>query len=95
MEWKESVVQKLEWNGEISNREQKENVAKKLASLAKDGDVIGFGSGSTSYLTIYAIAEKMKKENIVVSFIDFLLTEDIAFEVLFILIIVLLIVFFA
>jgi len=64
MEWKESVVQKLEWNGEITNKEQKENVAKKLASLAKDGDVIGFGSGSTSFLAAQEIAKRIKNENL-------------------------------
>ena len=35
-----------------------------IANKIKDGDIIGFGSGSTAYLTIKAIAEKMQKENI-------------------------------
>ena len=49
----------------------------------------------TIYLTRTGKQYVSKKENIVVSFIDFLLTEDIAFEVLFIFLIVFLIVFFA
>lgn len=49
----------------------------------------------TIYLTRTGKQYIFEKKNIVVSFIDFLLTEDIAFEVLFILIIVFLIVFFA
>lgn len=64
MNWSNDIVQKLEWNGEISNREQKEKIAQKIAQIAKDGDVIGFGSGSTSFLAAQAIAKRMKEENL-------------------------------
>ena len=64
MNWNENVVQKIEWNGEISNIEEKQRVAEKVANFAKDGDVIGVGSGSTSFLAIQAIAKRMKEENI-------------------------------
>lgn len=64
MYWDEKVVQKLEWNGEISNFEEKQKIADKIAILAKDGDVIGVGSGSTSFLAIQAIAKRMKEENL-------------------------------
>ncbi len=64
MKWNEEVVQKLEWNGEISNKEQKEKIANIIAQNAKDGDVIGVGSGSTSFLAIQAIARRMKEENL-------------------------------
>ena len=63
MDWKNELLSKIDFEN-IKNREQKEIVAKKIADKIKDGEVIGFGSGSTSYLTIYAIADKMKKENI-------------------------------
>ena len=64
MEWNQNVLQKIKWNGEITNREQKEIVAKQIALKVNNGDVIGFGSGSTSFLAIHAIAKKIKEENI-------------------------------
>ncbi|MBO5478124.1 MAG: ribose 5-phosphate isomerase A [Clostridia bacterium] len=64
MNWEENVKQKSLWNGEISNLEEKERIAKKLAQKVKDGDVIGVGSGSTAFLATKAIAERMKKENL-------------------------------
>lgn len=48
----------------ISNQEQKEKIAKQIADKVKDGDVIGFGSGSTSYLAIKEIAKKIEEEEI-------------------------------
>lgn len=64
MNWKEEVIQKLEWNGEISNFEDKQRVAKKIAQRVKDGEVIGFGSGSTSFLAAKEIASRVKKEGL-------------------------------
>lgn len=48
----------------ISNKEQKEKVAKMVAEKVKEGDVIGFGSGSTSYLAIKEIAKKIEEEEL-------------------------------
>ena len=64
MYWNEEIVQKLEWNGEISNLDEKQKIAEKIAKMAQDGDVIGVGSGSTSFLAIQAIAKRMKEENL-------------------------------
>lgn len=63
MNWDKEILNKIDFDN-IKNKEEKENVAKKVAEKIKNGDVIGFGSGSTSYLTILAIAEKMKKDSI-------------------------------
>ncbi|MBO5349954.1 MAG: ribose 5-phosphate isomerase A [Clostridia bacterium] len=52
------------WNSEISNKEDKIKIAKQIANKVNNGDVIGFGSGSTSFLAVKEIAEKIKKENI-------------------------------
>lgn len=52
------------WNGEISNIEEKMRLAEKISELVKDGQTIGFGSGSTSFLAIKKIAEKIQNENI-------------------------------
>lgn len=64
MNWDKELLQKPMWKEEIKNREKKEQVAKKIAQKVQDGDVIGFGSGSTSYLTAIEIAHKVKMENL-------------------------------
>lgn len=48
----------------IKNREEKEKIAQKLAEKVENGQLIGFGSGSTSYLTVLKISEKIKEKNI-------------------------------
>lgn len=63
MEWMNSSIQEIMPN-KISNQEQKEKVAKEVAAKAKDGDIIGFGSGSTSYLAAKEIARRMEEENL-------------------------------
>jgi ribose 5-phosphate isomerase A len=45
----------------------KEKVGKYLASLIKDGDVFGIGSGTTVQATLQAIGERVKQEGISVS----------------------------
>jgi ribose 5-phosphate isomerase A len=52
------------WPIAIDNVDAKKRVAEKLAAKLKDGDVIGVGSGSTSYLAIQAIGARIKAENI-------------------------------
>jgi len=64
MEWSESTINNLRWSENITNREEKEQVAKLIAAKIRDGEIIGAGSGSTVYLALYAIKEKMKHENI-------------------------------
>ena len=64
MEWNREIMQKPMWKEEISNREKKEKIARRMAEKVQDGEVIGFGSGSTSYLTVIEIANKMQRENI-------------------------------
>lgn len=49
---------------EILNKEKKEQIAEKIAKKVKEGDVIGFGSGSTSYLAALAIGKKIEEENL-------------------------------
>lgn len=64
MEWKTQIKQKAEWNGEISHLEEKEKIAKKLAQRVQDGDTIGVGSGSTSYVATKEIARRVREENL-------------------------------
>jgi ribose 5-phosphate isomerase A len=59
-----SIPSATDWGRPMSNREQKEVVASRLASLVQDGQTIGFGSGSTSYLTALAIGRRVRDEKI-------------------------------
>lgn len=63
MEWKEEILSKIDFEN-ISNKEQKERVAKEIAKKVQEGDVIGFGSGSTAYLAAIEIGKRIKEENI-------------------------------
>lgn len=67
MEWKSNLITGLQWSDRIINREGKERIARELAAQVKDGEVIGAGSGSTVYLTLFAIAERIRTEKLQVS----------------------------
>ena len=54
----------MDWGKEISNREEKQKVADKIASMVKDGDIIGVGSGSTAYLALLKIADRIRTEQL-------------------------------
>ncbi len=55
-------MQEFDWKNNVDNREQKQKLAKRIAKRVKDGDIIGFGSGTTSYLAVEEIAKKVHKE---------------------------------
>jgi ribose 5-phosphate isomerase A len=63
MEWGKNMIDSLKWSDTIINREGKEKVAKEIAAKMKDGQIIGVGSGSTVYLALIAIAERIRKDN--------------------------------
>ena len=63
MKWNKDILSKFEFES-ISNIEEKKNLAEKIADKVKNHQVIGFGSGSTSYLAAIAIAEKVKFEEL-------------------------------
>lgn len=52
------------WTAPIGNREQKEAVAHRVAARARNGEVIGVGSGSTSYLTVLALGQRVTQEGL-------------------------------
>ena len=64
MQWDNSIVSQLRWSHAIENLEAKRRVGELLASKINDGDVIGFGSGSTSFVAIQAIAASLKQRRI-------------------------------
>lgn len=59
-----TIIDSLEWGKDISNIEEKERIAAKIASMVKDGDIIGVGSGSTAYLALQKIAERIRTEQL-------------------------------
>ncbi len=64
MDWQSDIITNLAWSDNISNRESKEKVAAEIAKKVKDGHVLGVGSGSTAFVALFAIAEKMKAEKL-------------------------------
>lgn len=63
MEWLNSVSEDIIPRN-ITNKEEKLEVARKVAMKVKDGDIIGFGSGSTAYIAAIEIANKVEKEDL-------------------------------
>jgi ribose 5-phosphate isomerase A len=64
MNWNSKLIQGLEWSSEIINIAGKQKVAEEIAAKVKDGDVLGIGSGSTVYMALLAIAERIKAEKL-------------------------------
>jgi len=64
MKWEHNIIHGLQWSGSITNLAAKQEVAERVAQEVKDGDTIGFGSGSTSFLAIQSIAARLKREHI-------------------------------
>lgn len=52
------------WPVEISNREAKQKVAQTVAAVATNGETIGIGSGSTSFLALLALAARVHEEGL-------------------------------
>lgn len=58
------IIEEWQWVEEIKNRDAKESIASQIANKVKEGDVIGVGSGSTSYLALEAIASRIHTEHL-------------------------------
>ncbi|MDB5126949.1 ribose 5-phosphate isomerase A [Mucilaginibacter sp.] len=59
-----NLINTLEWSSQIINPAGKQKVAQQIAEKVKDGDVLGVGSGSTVYMALLAIAERIKAEKL-------------------------------
>lgn len=64
MKWNHSLIDTLEWGNQISHKEDKIKIANLIASKVENGQVIGVGSGSTSYLALTHIAERIRTEHL-------------------------------
>jgi len=67
MKWDTKIAEYLEWSKKIDNRAEKEKAAARLAAQVRAGEVIGFGTGSTSYLTTLAIGARVKAEGLAIT----------------------------
>jgi ribose 5-phosphate isomerase A len=56
----------LHWPEQVSNLEAKQAVARRIAGLVEDGALVGIGSGSASYLSLWAIGERVRAESLAV-----------------------------
>jgi ribose 5-phosphate isomerase A len=52
------------WAVPIANRAAKEELGRRMADMAQDGQVIGVGSGSTAYVAIQLIADRVNREHL-------------------------------
>ena len=57
MEWNTTGVGHEAMWSDIANVDAKTRAAREMANRLRDGDVVGVGSGSTSYLTLHALAD--------------------------------------
>ena len=64
MDWENYLIKHLQWSDTIINREAKEHVAREIAAIAKDGETVGAGSGSTVYLTLFQLARRIREEHL-------------------------------
>lgn len=63
MQWK-NRPNGLTWSGAIKNEDAKREAAARLAAELQDGQTVGIGSGSTSFLTLQALAARAAKEGL-------------------------------
>lgn len=68
----------LEWNKPISNRSVKEQIAKRVAQQVQSGEVIGIGSGSTSFLTVLALGQRVQEEGLSIGAVPTSLEMELA-----------------
>lgn len=59
----------LRWPEEVSNLDAKLAVARRIAARARSGDCIGIGSGSATYLALWEIGERARREGLAITVI--------------------------
>jgi ribose 5-phosphate isomerase A len=52
------------WSLPVSNRAAKEELGRRVAENVRDGQAIGVGSGSTAYVAIGAIADRVRRDGV-------------------------------
>jgi ribose 5-phosphate isomerase A len=56
----------LHWPSSVRNLDEKQAAARRIASLVDDGQLIGIGSGSATYMALWAIGERVRRESLAV-----------------------------
>ncbi len=64
MEAEKTLLDSIEWGRVISNKEEKQLIANRIAAEVKTGEVIGVGSGSTVFLALQRISERIREEGL-------------------------------
>ena len=64
MHWTEGGLDQLQWAGTTLHRGEKEDVTHRVAAMAQVGDVIGVGSGSTTFLALQYIGPRFNVEGL-------------------------------
>ncbi|MGH2860429.1 MAG: ribose 5-phosphate isomerase A [Solirubrobacteraceae bacterium] len=54
----------LHWPATVANIEEKRAVAERIAARAADGAMIGIGSGSATYMALWAIGQRVRRESL-------------------------------
>ena len=54
----------LHWPVSVSNIEEKRAVAERIAAKVSDGAMIGIGSGSATYMALWAIGQRAQRESL-------------------------------
>ncbi len=69
MRWNNHLLHGYHWCREISDLATKQRRARTIVAEAQNGQVIGVGTGSSSYVGLCALAERMKTEGLQVTVI--------------------------
>lgn len=64
MEKERTILDSIEWGRMISNRKEKQIIANQIAANVRDGEILGVGSGSTVYLALQSIAQRIEREKL-------------------------------
>jgi ribose 5-phosphate isomerase A len=54
----------LQWPANLTHIEEKQKVAERAASRVENGQIVGIGSGSSAYLVLWAIGERVAAEQL-------------------------------
>ena len=56
----------LHWPASVANIAEKQAVAERIAERVTDGALIGIGSGSATYMALWAIGQRVKRESLTI-----------------------------
>ena len=56
----------LHWPVSVANIEEKQAVAVRIAARINDGDLIGIGSGSATYMALWAMGQRVQRESLAI-----------------------------